>query len=246
MIVNKYHGTYNRSWRSGGVGTIKYICIHYTGGTGSARNNCIYFSGGNRNASADYFVDDGGIWEYNDPDEGYYTWAVGDGGGRYGLTNSNSVSIEVVNNGGPFSSREIEYLCELVPYLMAKYHVHPDNVVRHYDASRKQCPYYYVDHGRWHQLWQIITKGDDMPSVEDLWNYNIDGVSARDRLKGVDWAANEARDELKDTSDPTGRGSEATMRYRIAWMAKKQEDQGKAIEDLSAKLDRVLELLAQR
>ena len=156
MQINQYHGSYNRSRR--GV-AIKYINIHYTGGTGSARNNCVYFSGGNRNASADYFVDDSGIWEYNDPASGYYTWAVGDGRGRYGITNSNSINIEVVNNGGAFSAQEIAYLCELVPYLMNKFGVSADHVMRHYDASRKHCPEYYVDNGRWNELRQKITNG---------------------------------------------------------------------------------------
>lgn len=158
--INKYHGTYNRSVRGGGVGAIKYICIHYTAGTGSAKNNCIYFSGGNRNASADYFVDDLGIWEYNDPSSGYYTWAVGDGKGKYGITNSNSISIEVVNTGGAFSSKEIEYLKELVPYLMKKYNVPASRVVRHYDASHKSCPAYYVKNpSKWTELHKVITSG---------------------------------------------------------------------------------------
>lgn len=156
MQINKYHGSYNRSKRSV---TIKYICVHYTGGTGSALNNCKYFAGGNRNASADYFVDDNGIWEYNDPSEGYYTWAVGDGKGKYGITNSNSINIEVVNNGGAFSAKEIAYLCELVPYLMNKYGVSASNVVRHYDASRKSCPAGYVDSNAWNTLRSQITGG---------------------------------------------------------------------------------------
>lgn len=164
MKINKYHGKYNRSWRNGGVSAIKYICIHYTGGTGSAKNNCIYFSGGNRSASADYFIDNSGIWEYNDPSKGYYTWAVGDGKGKYGITNSNSISIEVVNNGGAFTAKEIEYLKELVPYLMKKYNIPAANVKRHYDASRKQCPAYYVNANRWKTLHVQIT-GASVPAA---------------------------------------------------------------------------------
>lgn len=156
MQINQYHGSYNRSYRRA---SIEYICIHYTAGSGSARNNCIYFSNGDRSASADYFVDDNGIWEYNDPSEGYYTWAVGDGHGAYGITNSNSISVEVVNDGGPFSETEINYLCELVPYLMSKYGVSADNVRRHYDASRKHCPEYYVNNSAWNELRSRITNG---------------------------------------------------------------------------------------
>lgn len=163
--VNKHHGNYNKSKRSGGTSAIKYICVHYTATDASAKNNCIYFSGGNRGASADFFIDNNGIWEYNDPASGYYTWAVGDGHGKYGITNSNSVSIEVVSSGKKdFSKTEIGYLTTLVKYLMSKYNVKADHVVRHYDASRKTCPVQYCpprDGGnkKWNELWKQITSG---------------------------------------------------------------------------------------
>lgn len=152
MIINTYHGTYNRSKRSGGLGAIKYFVVHYTGGTGSAKNNCIYFAGGNRNASADLFVDkDGTIWEYNNVLDGYYTWAVGDGKGKYGITNSNSMSVEVVNNGDAFTDAQIKALNELYNHYCSVLG-RKLNVVRHYDASRKSCPAYYVDSSRWNDL----------------------------------------------------------------------------------------------
>lgn len=161
--VNKYYGAFNISNRTQ---PIKYIVVHYTGsGTtagGAARNNCQYFAGGNRNASADFFIDDSGIWEYTDSDR-YYTWHCGDGGGRYGITNSNSIGIEVCQNGNnPYSGNEILYLTRLVGFLMNKYNIPADRVVRHYDASRKQCPLYYVDQARWNQLHATITQEDDM------------------------------------------------------------------------------------
>lgn len=165
MKINKHHGSYNRSRRNT---TIKYIVIHYTSTTASALNNCKYFAGGNRNASADYFVDDNGIWEYSDPSSGYYTWAVGDGHGKYGITNSNSINVEVVNAGGAFSSKEIAYLCELVPYLMKTFNVSADHVKRHYDASRKQCPKYYVDNERWDKLRKTITNSKASDGSSDV------------------------------------------------------------------------------
>lgn len=184
LQINKHHGTYNRSKRSGGKSAIKYLVIHYTGGTGSAKNNCIYFSGGDRNASADYFIDDNGIWEYNDPDSGYHTWAVGDGGGKYGITNSNSIHIEVVNNGGPFSSKEIGYLTSLTQHLMSKYNIPADKVVRHYDASRKQCPHYYVvTPHTWDILHKMITtvnKNEWKRDSEGWWYQYADGTWPRD------------------------------------------------------------------
>lgn len=159
MKINKHHGSYNRMAR---VLAVKYIVVHYVGaGTsaaGNARNNCIYFAGGNRQASAHYFIDDGGIWEYAAP-AAYATWHCGDGGGRYGITNANSIGIEVCMNGDkPFTAKEIKYLKELVTHLMKKFNVPASRVVRHYDASRKLCPYYYAKREtEWQALRKTIT-----------------------------------------------------------------------------------------
>lgn len=159
MKINKHHGSYNRQVRTIAV---KYIVVHYVGaGTskaGNAKNNCIYFAGGNRQASAHYFIDDGGIWEYADP-SAYVTWHCGDGGGKYGITNANSIGIEVCMDGDkPFTAKEITYLKELVTYLMKKFSVPANRVVRHYDASRKYCPYYYAKRqSEWEALRKTIT-----------------------------------------------------------------------------------------
>ena len=152
--INIYHGNYNITRRSS---TIKYIVVHYTAGTGSAKNNCIYFSKANRNASAHYFIDDSSIYEYADPAK-YATWHCGDGAGKYGITNQNSIGIEVVNTGGAFSQEEIKKLAWLVQKLMKQYNIPAANVVRHYDASRKQCPLYYVKNSsEWTKLHKTIT-----------------------------------------------------------------------------------------
>lgn len=200
--INKYHGNYNRSWRND---TIKYIVVHYVGsGTsaaGCAKNNCIYFSGGNRNASADYFIDDGGIWEYNDPSQGYYCWSVGDGYGKYGITNSNSISIEVCMNGdNPFTATEINYLTWLVQHLMEKFNVPASRVVRHYDASRKACPRYYANRqAEWDKLHAVITgqaPADNapaptpVPSKPVVEKLDVDGVFGSKTILALQRALN--------------------------------------------------------
>lgn len=169
MVINKYHGKYNISNRTERV---KYIVIHYTGdGTskaGSAKNNCIFFSGGDRQASAHYFIDDGGVWEFADPKE-YYTWHCGDGHGKYGITNSNSIGIEVCQNyDQPFTESEKRYLTELVLLLMVKFNVTSEHIVRHYDASRKMCPLYYAKRtDEWLKLRKAITgHGTTKPTLK--------------------------------------------------------------------------------
>lgn len=159
--INKHHGSYNIFSRS--KSAVKYIVVHYVGaGTsavGNALANCKYFAGGNRNASAHYFIDDGSIYEYADPAT-TGTWHVGDGKGKYGITNTNSIGIEVCNNGGAFTTAEIDRLTWLVQKLMGEYGVPASRVVRHYDASRKSCPLYYVQNpSAWTALHAQITAG---------------------------------------------------------------------------------------
>ena len=159
--IQQYHTSYNRFARS--RSSVRYIVVHYVGAgsaaTGNALANCKYFAGGNRNASAHYFIDNGSIYECIDP-ASYGAWHVGDGHGAYGITNTNSIGIEVCNNGGPFTDAEIDRLTWLVQKLMADYGVPASRVVRHYDASRKLCPLYYAqDSGAWDSLHAQITGG---------------------------------------------------------------------------------------
>lgn len=166
MKINKYHGKYNISARHTAV---KYIVVHYTGSgsskAGSALANCRYFSRGDRQASAHYFIDDSGIWEYADPDV-YYTWHCGDGHGKYGITNANSVGVEVCMDGDhPYTAKEIGFLKELVLDLMKRYNIPASHVVRHFDASRKMCPYYYAKRpAEWTALRDKITSASSAVS----------------------------------------------------------------------------------
>lgn len=184
MQINKYHGNYNISKR---IEPVKYIVVHYTGSgtskSGSAKANCQYFSGGDRQASAHYFVDDGGVWEYADP-KTYYTWHCGDGHGKYGISNSNSIGIEVCQNyDTPFTETEIRYLAELVRLLMVKFNVPVERVVRHYDASRKLCPLYYAKRtNEWNALHRIITGAFyGWKKKDGYWYYYENGVAVTNK-----------------------------------------------------------------
>lgn len=161
--------TYNLSPRNGTA--IRYIVVHYTATTAAAENNCIYFGSANRNSSADYFIDkNGAIWQYNADPRGHYSWHCGDGGGRYGITNSNSIGIEVVSAGEPYTEQEIESLHKLVKALQEDYGVPDANVVRHYDASRKICPAPYAgsNDSKWPGLKTEITRAEeDIVTPED-------------------------------------------------------------------------------
>lgn len=126
---------------------IQYIVIHDVGTRSTARNNVVYFSGGNRNASAHYFVDDGSIWQSVEDFNGAFH--VGDGYGRYGITNTNSIGIEMCLPNGVVTAKTEQNTIELTQYLMKKYNLPVSRVVRHYDASRKNCPTQFNLDGKW-------------------------------------------------------------------------------------------------
>jgi N-acetyl-anhydromuramyl-L-alanine amidase AmpD len=138
LEIQKQFINYNKSVR--GTNPI-YIVIHDTGDPGAtAQNEHDYFSGGDRGASADYFVDSDNIIQIIDTDNNY-SWHCGDGHGAYGITNSNSLGIEMcIDSTGNPTDATVTNTIDLVKYLMNKYGISIDNVVRHYDASHKSCP----------------------------------------------------------------------------------------------------------
>lgn len=139
MNIEKRLIKYNFSSRNGQG--IQYIVIHDTGNTGKGANadaHFNYFNGGNRNASANYFVDDKKILQV--VDDANASWHCGDGGGKYGITNQNSIGIEIcVNSDGDYN-KAVANAIELTKFLMKKYNIPIGRVVRHYDASKKLCP----------------------------------------------------------------------------------------------------------
>ena len=118
---------------------IEYIVIHDTGNQNdSDEGNANYFSKDGRNASAHYFVDDNSITQVVEDKD--IAWHVGDGAGKHGITNKNSIGIEMCRVNGTVTELTEANTIELVKMLMQKYNVSIDRVVRHYDASRKNCP----------------------------------------------------------------------------------------------------------
>lgn len=130
----------------------KFIVIHYVGAGGSAKNNVSYFNGGNRHASADFFVDENNICQYNPNIDKYNTWHCGgelyqdSNHAFYGIcTNGNSIGIEMCcyeigDDIWRFKPQTITNTVNLVKYLMNKFNISVNNVIRHFDVTGKYCP----------------------------------------------------------------------------------------------------------
>lgn len=147
-------GHYNPEW----------IVIHYFGSLGTALACSNYFKTGNRNASADFFVDDETIIQFNPDIKTNYTWHCGGGlqgsirHSKYGICkNCNSIGIEMrpYNNRGNVSAAQnagwyfhrqtVDNAIDLVQYLMDKYRIDADHVIMHADVTGKYCPAPFLD-----------------------------------------------------------------------------------------------------
>ena len=164
---------YNCSNR-GGI-PIRYIVVHDTGNPSRGANATAhynYFNGGDRSSSADFFADDTQVLCVNDYYK-FYTWHCGDGHGKYGITNRNSVGIEFCINVDSDRNKTLERTAQLVRELMQELNIPIDRVVRHYDASRKNCPQSMSGNGwaQWYEFKEKL-KGEDltMAQYEELKN----------------------------------------------------------------------------
>ncbi|ACB86103.1 peptidoglycan recognition protein family protein [Natranaerobius thermophilus] len=139
MQINQKLIDYNYSSRQNQ--TISYLVIHDTGNSrpgADAKAHYHYFNAGNRSASAHYFVDDTQILQL--VEDHHASWHCGDGRGRYGITNSNSIGIEICINSDGNYAKAVEQTIKLTAYLAEKYTIPHNKIVRHYDVSRKICP----------------------------------------------------------------------------------------------------------
>lgn len=76
-------------------------------------------------------------------------------------TNNNTLNIELCDtqkNGTVSPTKEtVENALELVRAKMREYRIPWENVIRHYDVTRKSCPAYWVNDERWKtEFWNKI------------------------------------------------------------------------------------------
>lgn len=146
---------------------IEYIVIHDTGNTtDTAQANANYFCTGSRKASAHYFVDNiETIQIVRDQDSAYH---CGDGYGRFGITNNNSIGIEMCRVNNKVTDKTINNTIDLVVILIKKYGVTIDKVVTHYMASRKNCPssLNYNNWEGWKRFISLLQKKLEVKAVE--------------------------------------------------------------------------------
>lgn len=139
----------------------QYIIIHETDNQSKGANAKAHASaqsnGNIGKASVHYYVDDHSIYKCLEHKHG--SWNCGDGAGKYGIHNNNTISIEIcVNSDGDYN-KAVTNCIDLVRYLKGGYYSNC-KIVRHYDASRKWCPRKILDSNYWNTFLKRVETGD--------------------------------------------------------------------------------------
>lgn len=147
------------------------IVIHYTANPGtSAQNNRDYFEGlkdSHLTKTSSHFIVglDGEIIQCIPTKEVAYA---------SNSRNNDTVSIETcyINEDGSYEQATYDSMVHLTAWLMGKFNLKIDSVIRHYDVTGKKCPLYFVEHeDAWEQFKQdvsdyIETNGEKPPKEE--------------------------------------------------------------------------------
>ena len=166
-------GKYNRP---GTKSAPRRICVHYTGDCGASADRLALFFTTNSAAktSSQYIVGMAGEVIRCVPDNEIAYAAAG--------KNNGTIHIEVCYKraDGRFEEESIAALNELVLYLMNRYGISAENVLRHYDLTGKLCPAYYVDSTRWAVLHERITA---KPTAQKLYRVQVGAFSSRENAE---------------------------------------------------------------
>lgn len=131
---------------------VKGIVVHYTANPGSsARQNRDYFAGlaeSHETSASSHFVI--GL-------EGEIVQCIPCNEISYASNNRNkdTISIEccIEDESGKFNDATYQSLIKLVTWLMGRYNLGTDDVIRHYDVTGKNCPKYFVENpDAWEQF----------------------------------------------------------------------------------------------
>jgi len=179
----KYEIEYNKY----DTNTVEYIVIHDTGNPkaeADAMAHYRFFSSGDMESSAHYFVDDRQVVQIIDDSEGSWHSGVKYKTPATPISNHNSIGIEMCINSDGDYDKAMRNTIDLAAYLLWKYDLDMDHLVRHYDANGKICPLTmsYNNWAKWEEFKAAVQakrntytghySGDDVPPSDEGVHYS--------------------------------------------------------------------------
>lgn len=153
----------------------KYIVIHETDniskGAGAERHATAMYNG-NLAGTVHYYVDDKTIYQTLEHKNGAY--AIGDNGNKindskFGIHNQNSINIEICVNPDSDYNKAVSNTIDLVKKIMKDENISINNIVKHYDATRKKCPRKIIDSGTWNNFINRVKNNTDVSNSLNLF-----------------------------------------------------------------------------
>jgi N-acetylmuramoyl-L-alanine amidase CwlA len=187
VTFDKTYPCHTGNYTKSAARKIEYIVVHYTGSVASALNSVKYYSSLKAEASAHYFVGhkSEGAKIYQSVEDNNIAWHCGTNKGYYHpkCRNANSIGIETcchndtadktaMSRSWYFDKETVDALVELVKYLMEKYSIDADRIVRHYDVTHKLCPSMWVhDESAWKAFKARLVDDDIAEYKETIQNH---------------------------------------------------------------------------
>lgn len=204
----------------------KYIVVHDTANTSrgaDAETHARYYQNNDRKVSANYTVDDDSV-QYN-VSSSYSAHHCGDGGGKYGITNSNSIGIEMCINSDGDYNKTYNNTILLVKKLMDTYGVPASNVVMHKDASGKNCSAVLISGSKgktWSGFKSALVNSTETPSTSETSYHKLGKVNSSDGSLNVRSFA--GSNGALVTTLKTGQEVEVTHKVSNGWLKLKLSD----------------------
>lgn len=158
------------NFRAGRKSPVEYLVLHYTANQGdTARGNLDFFAREVTKSSAHYFVDRNEVCQ--SVPEGAAAYHVGGKTRKHPrCVNDNSIGIELCDSAFRVPRETEQRALELARDIIQRYHIPPENVLRHYDVTGKLCPLPWVrDPAGW---WTFKEKlEDDSMTYDDFKEY---------------------------------------------------------------------------
>lgn len=158
------------NFRAGRKSPVEYLVLHYTANQGdTARGNLDFFAREVTRSSAHYFVDRNEVCQ-SVPD-GAAAYHVGGKTRKHPrCVNDNSIGIELCDSAFSVPRETEKRALELARDIIRRYHIPPENVLRHYDVTGKLCPLPWVrDPAGWRAFKKELE--DDPMTYDDFKAY---------------------------------------------------------------------------
>ena len=165
-----------------------YVVIHETDNWSKGANSRAHataMKNGNLAGTVHYYVDSQECYQTLEHQDG--AWAVGDGHGKYGISNLNSINIEICVNPESNYYLAVDRAAELAAMLLNQYGWDTSHLKRHYDASRKHCPRRILDEGLWDSFVKCTAsymkkQGGTAPAAAPLYRVRKTWKNAKSQL----------------------------------------------------------------